>query len=309
MFLLFDIKELWNHEVGFIFPFYRELLVQKIYNCDYFCSDCSFIAYDKGKMVGFIISKIYDNNPIMSKYIDKGWISLIYISTEYRRKGIGSTLLKQAEAIMRGKGVKEIMVGSDYNNFFPGIPNELCECGVKFFEKNGYDLLNTDYDVIKNISNNDCKIINETGYSIRYANTKDREVVLKFFEDNFYGRWYFEALEYFDKFYTPKTYLIIIDNKKVIGFVRVNRYNDKYISYNVNWNKSFAKLAGIGPLGIDKKYRGKGLARASIQTAINDLVKEKVSDIIIDWTSLVSFYKKFGFDVWKSYTHANKVLK
>lgn len=43
-----------------------------------------------------------------------------------------------------------------------------------------------------------------------------------------------------------------------------------------------------------------------VATAVNSLIERKVSDIIIDWTSLVDFYRKFGFEVWKSYKYFEK---
>ena len=77
------------------------------------------MCVDNGKVVGFIISKIYDNNPIMSKYIDKGWISLLYVSRNYRKQGIGSKLLELAEEEFKKRSIKGILFGADYNNFFP----------------------------------------------------------------------------------------------------------------------------------------------------------------------------------------------
>lgn len=307
--ILFDIMELWNHEAGFIFPFYRELFKQKIFDCKFFSEKSSFLVYKDNKIIGFVISKIYDNDEIIKKYIDTGWISLIYVSEKERGKGIGTILLDKAEKSLLNFGVKKIMIGSDYNNFFPGIPNEFGKETIEFFRKNNYEILNVDYDVICSKSNSNVLLVDSVvGYDVRYASQEDKQIVLDFFKNNFYGRWYYEALEYFDKLFEEKTYLIAINKNKVVGFIRINRYNSKQISYNVNWNKLFEKLYGFGPLGVDKEHRGKGLARLLIETALKNSRIEGATDIIIDWTSLVSFYEKFGFTIWKSYTHAIKTF-
>lgn len=309
--MLIDIKEIWNHEVGFIFPFYRDLLIQKIFKCRFFSSYNSFLLYDKCKLIGFIVVKIYDNNPIMSKYIDTAWISLLYVSDKHRNKGYGTVLIKKVEEELLKTDVKRIMIGGDYDNFFPGIPDDFGESTKIFFSKNGYELQNVDYDVIKkvNVGESIIGFKNPESLVIRYAEEKDEKNVLDFLKKNFYGRWYYEALEFFRDFFEKDTYLILEDNKIVMGFLRVNNYQSKKISYNVNWKKGFKRLFAFGPLGIDKGSRMKGYARLLIEKALNDVIGLGATDIIIDWTSLVELYNKFGFNIWKGYTHSEKILK
>ncbi len=307
--ILFDIIELWNHEVGFIFPFYRELLIQKIFECKYFCKECSFLAYKNDKLIGFIISKIYDNDEVMEKYINTGWISLLYVTEEFRNLGIGSNLLKKTEEMFVIKNIETIMVGADYDNFFPGIPSNFSEFSHTFFEKRGYKLGSIDYDMIGYKINLQKKKVELNNFVIRYAQKGDKDKVLTFLKKNFYGRWYYEALEYFDYLYEEKTYLILLKEEQVIGFIRINRYNSKKISYNVNWNRKFNMLYGFGPLGIDKDFRKQGLSRTLIEQAINDALDEGAEEIIIDWTSLIEYYKKFNFEIWNEYQHCTKKIK
>ena len=305
---LLNIMELWNQDVGFIFPFYKELLLQKIYNCPYFSKQGSFAVYDNNKIVGFIVSKIYDGNPIMSKYIDKGWVSLVYVSRKYRKQGIGRRLFELSEVEMKKRGVTEIFFGTDYNNFFPGLPCDFFNASERFLEKMGYVLGHCSYDVIKNMKNYEIVPERETKYVIRYAKKADKDAVLKFFEKNFYGRWYFEAKEFFEEYYNETTYLIVLDEDTVVGFLRCNKETDKKISYNINWNKKFAQFEAYGPLGVDKDYRKLGLSRDLVVKALNDSKKNGASDVLIDWTGLISLYQLFGFEVWKSYLHATKKI-
>lgn len=307
--VLFDIMELWNHEVGFIFPFYKDLLLQKTFDCKFFNENSSFLVYKDNMLIGFILCKMYDNNQIMSKYINTAWISLIYVSENYRKKGLGSLILKKSEEELRKQGAQKIMIGADYNNFFPGIPTDFIEVAEPFFCRNGYILENIDYDVIRNIKENyTVNLTRSNELIVKYATKDDKTAVLDFFKKNFYGRWYYEALEYFEEIYEEKTYLVVFDIDKVVGFIRVNKHNSEKVSYNVNWKMLFERLYGFGPLGVDQEYRGKGLARLLIETALNDAVNEGASNIIIDWTSLVKFYEKFGFSIWKSYRHGSKSL-
>lgn len=305
---LLNLKELWNQEVGFIFPFYEELLFQKIKDCQYFSKDCSFACYDGEILVGVIISKVYDDDPIMSKYINKGWISLFYVSRKYRKNGIGSKLLNLSEEKLKENGVDEILFGSDYNNFFPGLPCDFFNLTEKFLEKREYILGHYSYDVVKNMENYNYIVERKTKFVIRYATRNDKEAVLKFFEKNFYGRWYYEAKEFFEDSYVDNSYLLVFDNNVVVGFLRCNKESDKKISYNINWMKKFKKFEAYGPLGVDKDYRKLGLSRDLIVKAMNDSFKNGASEVLIDWTGLISLYQLFGFEVWKSYRHITKKI-
>ena len=70
------VLKLWNDEIGYIYPITKEMFNQNINNCKYFDNNVSFVAYIDNKIVGFLLGKVYDNNPLMSKYIDTSFISV-----------------------------------------------------------------------------------------------------------------------------------------------------------------------------------------------------------------------------------------
>ena len=315
-----QILNLWNNEVGFIFPISEKMFNQKINECKYFNIDASFIVIDGNKVVGFILSKIYDNNPIIAKYINKGWISLFYVSRDYRKQGIGSELLQLSENKLVKMGVKDVSIGSDIHNFFPGIPNDFDNLTDKFLRKRGYNVSYYTHDLIKKFNKED--LVKYQSYSnnqyqeldkfvkveIRYASILDKEDLLEFFKRCFYGRWYDECIEYFNNGQVIKEYLLALVNNKIVGFLRVNNQLIDEISYNINWALRFNKLVGIGPLGVDPVYRGKGIAKMLLYYSITDSIKNGYTEAMIDWTGLVTYYQKFGFEIWKCYQYANKII-
>ena len=42
--------------------------------------------------------------------------------------------------------------------------------------------------------------------------------------------------------------------------------------------------------------------------AISDSYKNGYTDAMIDWTGLVTYYQKLGFETWKCYQYAKKKL-
>ena len=107
-----ECLNIWNEDVGFIFPFSFEMFKEKSIDCRYFCSDASFVAIEKDEVIGFIIAKLFDNNPNIPKYQNYGWISLIFVKRKYRKQGYGKALLDSSEEVLKKKGVKSISVGS-----------------------------------------------------------------------------------------------------------------------------------------------------------------------------------------------------
>lgn len=300
-----EILNIWNDEVGFIFPISESLFNQSVYESKYYYSKGSFVAVVDNRIVGFVITKLYDNDPIMPKYFNKGWISIWYVSNKYRKRGIGKTLLLKGEEMLLAAGVKSISIGGDLDNFFPGIPCDFDNLTSSVVEKMGYncgrythDLLLTDFSKVKYCKNADVEI--------RYATANDKGELLKFMKRYFPGRWENEARVYFEENDIKEEYLLATQNETIVGFLRVNDKRIKRISYNINWQNRFTDLAGLGPLGVANEKRGNGIAKELMMYAIVDLMNKGIKEIMIDWTGLMAIYQKYGFEVWKCYQYCSK---
>ena len=56
----------------------------------------------------------------------------------------------------------------------------------------------------------------------------------------------------------------------------------------------------------DLDYRKRNLGYDIVAFANNVLTDNNATEIIIDWTSLLDFYRKMGFEVFKSYLYMTK---
>ncbi len=316
-----NIKKCWNEEVGFIYPIDDTLFDQCITNNKYFDLSSSYVVYDGDKLIGFILGKVYDNDPIIPTYFDWGWISLFFISRKYRKLGLGTTLLNKLEESMKKKNIKTIRVGADLDNFFPGIPNDFDNLTDVFFKNHGYELNGYTHDMVKKLDKNDLELFknynnncyidedgNKKNVTIRYATINDKEKTLEFFKRCFFGRWNWEATVYFNDNEIKKEYLIALVDDKVVGFLRVNNGLINKKSYNINWSHRFDKLCGFGPLGVDPSYRKHGIAKMLFYYGIYDTCINNYTDLMIDWTGLVTYYQQFGFEIFKCYQFCKKNL-
>lgn len=301
------IKDLWNSEVGFIYPISDFIFNQNILDCKYVFRKGSFLAFDNNELIGFILAKIWDKDERIPNYQDIGWISLFYVSRKYRKKGIGSKLLLLVEDEFTKMGKKEIFIGKDINNFFPGIPIDFDVSTTPFFEKRGYTIGKCTHDLInEHIMNCRYKLVNDDKFIFRFATKEDQKNVLQFMLKNFPGRWFYECEEYFKKGHINNDFLIVLDKINVIAFIRVSDIFTFSKPYNMTWHQRFQNLGGLGPLGVDRNYRGINLGSDIVKAGINSLYDKGINEIIIDWTSLIDFYSKFGFEVWKCYRYISK---
>ncbi len=297
---LLNCMKLWNQEMGLIYPISNSAFYQNVIN--YHDKDI-LIALDNNETIGFIILKRFNDDKLVN-YTNDLFISLFYVSKKYRKNGIGTKLFDFAEEIGNGKN---LIIGKDMNNFFPGVPTDFDNLTDVWLEKRGFTGTRYTHDLIS--YNPKSFEIRNKNIKYRYCNDDDKQLLIDFLLKNNWGRWALEAQIYFEKKgkNDNNAYIIGLENDEIVSFVRVNNYKMDLVSYNVMWKDRFEKLGGIGPLGVSKEFRKSGLGIDIISIAVNDLKNQDITPIIIDWTGLMELYSKYNFEVWKSYKYMQKV--
>lgn len=302
-----QIYQIWNAEYGNIFPISAELFNRNIENV---YMKASYVAIDDGKLIGFVIGKVWHDVYEIKGYNEIGWISLIYVTPKYRKLGIGTSLLNASIDALKDYGVSIINIGKDYNNFFPGLPIDLIKYQT-WFQNRGFEYTYQTHDLISRNNKNKLKIVNNN-YKFISAKDFDKNLVIKFIEKNWPGRWTKEAIDYYANGGNGNEYLICLNDKnEICAFSKVCFPTTfvKHISNSHTWRARFEALGGIGPLGVAPSYRGNHLGYDIVAAAVNSLIDAGVTEIIIDWTGLLDFYRKLGFEVWKSYSYLFKKIK
>ena len=296
---LLNCLKLWNDEMGYVYPISSNSFYQNV--IDYKDKDV-MIYYDDERVIGFIFLKRFSDDRLVN-YSNNLYISLFYVSKKYRRQGIGSNLFDFAEEIRDGK---ELIIGKDINNFFPGVPTDFDNLTDVWLEKRGFAGRRYTHDLITK----DPKIyeIRNKDVEYKYCDDSQKEELIQMMINNNWGRWALEAKEYFEKKTEndKNAYIVGMIDGKIISFAKVNDYKMYLSSYNLMWKERFENLGGFGPLGVDRNYRKKGIGFDMISVSLNDLVNKGCKTIILDWTGLMELYAKFNFEVWKSYKYMSK---
>lgn len=312
--LLFNSSYNPNNSVGlsnnFNYAINSNIIKEKIFNSPDFFNIGSFIAYQNTSPVGFICSKTCSNS--LKNYETCAHICLFAVDKNFQRKGIGTLLLNSCIESLKAKNIKEIIVGQDLDNIFSGVPDfnladRESNGTVQFLEHHGFKVSEgKNFDMVNDLSNynfnlSNLKINLSTEFSTVTATKNDIPSLKAFLEKEFPGRWVYEISRTFNTKELEHV-LILKSNEEILGFCRIRfsfdtSYNDFYIGKS---------CGALGPIGVAKSARGKGLGNRILYDSLSKLKTLGAKNTNIDWTDLVDFYSQFGFKPWRSFYSAVK---
>jgi GNAT superfamily N-acetyltransferase len=310
------VIDLWNSTLlKNHFPLLEQLWRQQTEgDPDFETQDVILAFAPDDTLAGFVLVKPFRGKtispelmPKFAAYAEAGYIGAIVVAEQYQRQGLGRNLMQQAEKQLRQPGVKQIVVGASVRHFFPGPPIELPGLDA-FFGSLGYqstDRIET--DLRRQLNNWSPPPLPEAvvngGYSFAQGQAGEEQAILDFMWRTFPGRWLYEVQLFFKNGGLPQDITLLKDPSGTIeGFLMTYHRNSKVIGPSIYWNTLLEPaFGGIGPLGVSKNVRGLGLGLHIVVAGVNYLHGLGVTDCAIDWTTLVDFYGKLGFQPWKQY--------
>ncbi|MER2128303.1 GNAT family N-acetyltransferase [Solibacillus sp.] len=275
------------------------LLEQNTWQSPFVLQEGSAVKEQDGQIVGVVIAKMWHDTHGITLNKAHGWIQMLVVHPDYRRQKIATELYEYAERALTERGVTKIQLGGDVGHLVCGVP--LAEqAGVEFAQAKGFKRLVESVDFIKNVTAPFTLPINEQAEFV-LLKQEEQQAFLAFIEKAFPGRWTFEAHDYFAQGGTGRDYVVVKWAGEIVGFCRINDEHSAWKGPNYNWAEQFEQLGGIGPLGIAESYRKYGLGRAVVEAAEYYLQQRGKQTLFIDWTDLIVFYEKLGYNVWKNY--------
>ena len=287
------------------------------------------VAMQDGQPAGFVMASALPASPDVSPP-QFGWIDAVAVSPAFQRQGIGSLLLAWAEAWLAAQGCTHARLGGSLRPFTPGLPVEL-DAGV-FFDKRGYQGRargSVDWDVARDldeyqtlaphahlpwravpgsagVSNTKYQISNA---SIRVAQSGDEDAMVAFFQRVFPGRWRFEFQEFLREGGRRSDYMLLWTERVVDGFARLTFEDSERPIERFHMRRLPRPWGQLGPIGVSDDWRGKGYGGALLDAGLRRLRECGVRGCVIDWTSLLDFYGKFGFKPYRQYAMLVKAFE
>lgn len=258
------------------------------------------IALMAGEAVGFVLA----SRPIQTTSSNLGWIDAIAVAPDAQRRGYGSVLLAWAEGWLRAKGVHHIRLGGSLRPFTPGLPVALGASPHRFFTERGYSDTALEWDVARDLADYPEPPLPPGAPTLRPVESKaEQHALFEFLVREFPDRWRFECEEFFREGGRSSDWMLLwaADSDVPAGFCQITledslRPIERFYPHRLPhpWGQ-------FGPLGVAAAARGKGYGAAVVDGAARHLKHLGVCGCVIDWTSLVDFYGKFGFVPYRQY--------
>lgn len=307
-----SVVEFWNRNLQETFPMSGRLWEQNISPTYGFLPEGSWVALADGEIVGLIANKYIPLKMGEADLATTGWVNSLLVDQDYRGRGIGSELYQRTEALFSSKGVRRISLGAELGHFFPGVPVESSEL-ANFVLKHGFTGGAAVCDLTckrRNFLTPTEEVRPEVAREIEIflAAEQDYPEAQEFYLKYFPGRWEYEFRQAWADGVLDG--LVLLKVKGVVkGFAKIYDAQSKYIGPNIYWGELLARpYGGLGPIGVARDERGKGLGMELLYRSLLLLWERDVQEICIDFTNLVDFYGKLGFKPWKEYLRYVKEL-
>ena len=258
----------------------------------------------EGTPAGFVVASALHGEPLVNGH-GEGWIDAIAVTPAAQGQGIGSTLLTWAEGWLQAQGCTRIRLGGSLRPFAPGIPT--ATGAEAFFARRGYIESATDYDMAANLATYTRPAsVREVDAAARPAQRGQEEQLLGFLLREFPGRWRYEAEEYLATGGRISDFMLLWTARGVDGCCRMTFEDSAWPMERFYPYRLPRPWGQVGSIGISADCRGKGYGAALLDAALRRLHNNGVNGCVIDWTGLVEFYGKFGFEVYREYWCAGK---
>jgi mycothiol synthase len=259
------------------------------------------VAIAGGRIVGFLLA-IRRRYPYFDIGIEpgKGWITVFFVHHEFRRQGIGTSLLERGEAFLRAHGIREVSV-ADYtpNYIVPGIDLDESALGHAFLASRGYHGDLKVYGMGRSLLDvtlpPDVLAIQQrlgsNGFSISVFSPSYTLLLLDFLRQHYPGDLYRVALERLTDDPECDEILVALKDGEIVGF-------------------SHFLEERFGPFGIHPNYGGRGLGPLLYYATVEQMKKKGRRNLWLAWTTghAKDFYYRLGLRVSRRHLIMRKGL-
>lgn len=262
---------------------------------------------------GRVVAYAHGKRPVSSwQPANLAWVSSIAVRQESQGQGVGTAVLADLVRRLSSFAPAEIHFGSDADHLLPGPPLESPPAAWRLLRRAGASFSVCEQDLHLDLRPALPAAPLPPGWRVAEG---DDEGALAFVRETFPGRWAEELATYLRGGATVFTVersdaTGVPASARAKGFCVAFQGGEKLTSPGLHWADALGReypagrQAGIGPLGTATDVRGLGLGLAMVRSAAQTLKERGVTDVIINWTTLGSFYGRLGARVWRTYQRA-----
>ncbi len=305
---------LWQAALGDAWPMREDLLRRQLTEHRFYRGDDHLVAVADGRIVGFVGTQV-DRWEGLDPNQRGGGISVVVVHPDWQRRGVGTRLHEAALAQLRREGVRELRLGGGgAYRFWPGIPTDL-PGAYDFFAACGWPLEpeKRSCDLVRDLSDFQTPAamsarLAQENVTVRPARQDEVDDVIAFEWDHFPG--WAAGFVYMGELGDFQNMLVAVDAEKgIVGSLMLHTPQSRWLTANVTWKTLLGdSLGGISAVGVAASERGRGIGIGMVAVGSEVLRARGVGNSHIDWTSIVDFYGKLGYTVWRQYWMCNRSL-
>jgi len=264
-----------------------------------------FMLTVDGVLTGAALATVLRGEPLVTAH-GEGWIDALVVTPAWQRRGLGRRLLHAAESWLAEQDCRSIQIGGGLRPFAPGAPE--ASGAATFFAAFGYTSIETVWDMAANLANYTPPPLREAPCTAAPASPRQVDDLLGFLRREFPGRWRYEAEMFLADGGRIADFMLLwtargVDGCCLLTFPDSVRPLERFYPYQLP--KPWGQL---GSIGISADVRGQGFGAALLDAGLRRLHNNGVNGCVIDWTTLVDFYGKFGFAPYRAYIMFGKAL-
>jgi len=291
------LADLWNHCAPDKYALSAEQIRLNTVESPVFDWGASCILEGDGEILGFVALKKSASTLYKGPDKDVAHLSIIgYCESEY-----GVDLMTEVKRLLVNRGISKLQFGQDSRHFFPGSPTDFPAL-TSFLTVEGFAKGGEAVDLERNMGDYEMPCGIPEGDTMRVLTSQEIPALSEFFDREFPGRWKYDTLKKVE-IEGPTCVYVLAHGDRIDGFALIQDETNKAPIGGAVWNQSLGKNWGaLGAIGIAKDLRGKGSGNALLGAALMEQRRRGIDRCIIDWTGLVDFYGKHGFEVTRRYT-------
>ena len=302
------LAEAWNACHPKRYAVTPELLRANSVESPVFDWGASLIEYGiNGKIAGFALVKRSAASLYPGPNPDDSHLSgIVYTDPKF-----GVDLLEHVKKVLRQRGSYRLVFGQDSRHFFPGCPSDHSTL-KDFLTVEGFETGGEAHDVAMDLAEYEPpKGVAETmkkGLEVRPIEHAEASMLDQFLGREFSGRWRYDVAQSVEREGRADfVYGLFVDGE-LGGFAFTQCSNCKMpIGGAVFLSDLGDNWCSLGPIGVAKGLRGNGYGDALLAGALLQMKAAGRRRCVIDWTGLLDWYGKHGFQPFRSYRSA--VLK
>lgn len=299
------IERLWSEFYPEACRVDAEILRQNTIESPVFDWGASAIEVMDDETLGFVAIK-RSANPTL--WPGKGQDTFHLSAICYREPEIGIDLLSEAKRVIRERGGYRLAFGTDSGHFWPGLPLDCAKTG-SFLMVEGFEPGGGHFDLERDLATYERVVEPTAEVTFRELQETDVATLGKFLSAEFPGRWRYDTLSKVKEEGAAQTCFGAFEGGRLLGFALIQDWRHRRPIGGGVWRVALGERWGsLGPIGVAKSERGRGLGHALLGEALMNLKGRGVERCIIDWTTLDQFYGRHGFEITRRYQYAELKL-